>query len=209
MMFISEKKKFSEKIAYLISLLTTPPLLSTLIISYLIIWYPELFYPISRRFALIISIIFLFVIPSFPILVKVYWGDFDFFISDRKKRSVYFRVTSVSYTSGAIISWAFESYILMIYHITFLILIFIISLLNYITKVSLHVSTAMCAITFVSSIIRGINPLLYLIVLLIIWARMRIKAHTFPQIIIGLIVGYFSPELSIHVLDFVEKLLLT
>ncbi len=197
----SEEKKKLDKIAYFVSIVTSPQILTTLIIFYIILAYPSLFYPVPRRYALYIATIFLLIIPGAAVAIKAFWGDIDLFIKNREKRVFYFKVTSISYASGSFISMLMNIKILLMYFLTFLILTFFVFLINFFSKVSLHVSVATSALTFVSEIINISIPVSLLLILVIIWARLRTKAHTPFQVILGLIIGFITPAATITIIN--------
>ncbi|MGQ4832455.1 MAG: phosphatase PAP2 family protein [Candidatus Asgardarchaeia archaeon] len=196
-----ENKNTWDYIAYLISIITSPQILTTLIIYYIILAYPMLFYPIPRRYPLAIATVFLLLIPGIAVAVKAFWGDIDLFIKKRQKRVFYFKVTSISYASGSLVSMLMNLKILLMYFLTFLVLTLLVFLINFFSKVSLHVSVATSALTFISAIINLSIPFALALILLIIWARLRTKAHTMFQIVIGLIIGFITPAITIEVIE--------
>lgn len=76
--------------------------------------------------------------------------------------------------------------------ITFLVMSPLIFVIRSKWKISGHMCT-FTAITTIMSMMNGGFAALYLIIPVISWSRLKLKAHTKAQIIVGALIGFFTP----------------
>ncbi len=76
--------------------------------------------------------------------------------------------------------------------ITFLIMSPLVFVIRSKWKISGHTCT-FTAITTIMSMANGWFAALYLIIPVISWSRLKLKAHTKAQVIVGMLIGFFTP----------------
>ena len=76
--------------------------------------------------------------------------------------------------------------------ITFLVMSPLVFVIRSKWKISGHMCT-FTAITTIMSMVNGWFAALYLIIPVISWSRLKLRAHTRAQIIVGTLIGFFTP----------------
>ncbi len=119
---------------------------------------------------------------------KKFFSNLD--VSNRKERHFLYLVSAILaiiYIGGLI---TFKGPpILFITMIGIVFGIFAGSLINLKLKASVHVAAITALITALSLVYRGYFILLFLIIPVICWSRVKIKRHSVPEVIVGTILG--------------------
>lgn len=119
---------------------------------------------------------------------KKFFTDID--ISERRERPML-------YLTGAILAFIYLIG-LFIFHAPSVLFITIIgimsgiffgSLINLKVKASVHVTAISALITALSLVYQGYYILLFLLIPVVCWARIKVKRHTLTEVIIGAIFG--------------------
>ncbi|MHA1250498.1 MAG: hypothetical protein ACTSRP_10955 [Candidatus Helarchaeota archaeon] len=188
-----------DKIAKWISSLTTSPFQIITFLIFTELNAPLITYPIVNTITNLISCIFFLVIPSIPLIIlnkrsRIINGEIS-----REDRYLIFLVLIPNYICLIfvynIISMLFDvNYRSLISYTSSYICVLLVDFILtciFKFKTSMHVSGAACAITSLSFILGPLFLLLYLFIMVIAWARWRIKGHNIPQLISGWINGIF------------------
>lgn len=119
------------------------------------------------------------------------FSDFD--VSRRKQRQLFFIiiwVASLVYFLSLIFFRA--PFILFVSTFGAIFGISVASLINTKIKMSLHVAT-LTAVLFTIIELYELSPFLFLLIPVVGWARMKIRRHSFAEVIIGFIFGVALP----------------
>ena len=178
-----------KKMASLISAVTASPLFAMLLLILVTYIDKNVFYPLSPIKGIILGTIFLTIIPTAPIVVSTAIGKTDIYITERNKRFWFFAIAISSHIAGAIISLMLGSFFLFGFHLSYFTVTSVITVATLKTKVSVHAAGITGPITFIAFFM-GINfAILYLIVIPVAWARLKLKAHTGKQIVLGIVIS--------------------
>lgn len=145
--------------------------------------------PLPACLAILIGGIFLVILPVAPLTLNVLKGNIDVFISDREKRAKFYSYAILSYFVGAIISHILRVKILAIIHLAYFFVTLSVMIINFKTKISAHASGVAGPVTYIVFFLGLSYVFLYLILIPVVWARIKLKAHTVQQIILGIIVA--------------------
>jgi len=179
----------SKKLASLISAVTASPLFAMLLLILISCIKKDVFYPLSPIKGIILGTIFLTVIPTAPILVSAATGRTDIYITEKNKRFWFFVIAISSHITGAMLSLALGSFFLFGFHLSYFTVTSVITIATFKTKVSVHAAGITGPITFIAFFLGIDFAVLYLIVIPVAWARLKLKAHTMKQIVLGIAIS--------------------
>jgi membrane-associated phospholipid phosphatase len=192
-------EKFLQKFARLISIIFIPPVLTVISFFYLALKFESDSYKSS--FTLIIAILFGFIlqIASFVYLRKKgLLSDID--AKNKNERTLPFFVSLLIYILGFILLLLLKVNIISIaFWFCYISNTFLVILINKYLKISIHamgVSGPLALFTFII----GIEALVLLPILLIVgWSRIKLKCHSFTEVIAGSLVGFISVYIQLCV----------
>uniref|UniRef100_A0A2U9IPL8 Phosphatidic acid phosphatase type 2/haloperoxidase domain-containing protein n=1 Tax=Acidianus sulfidivorans JP7 TaxID=619593 RepID=A0A2U9IPL8_9CREN len=145
-----------------------------------------------RIYDLLIVTFFFSIFPFLiTLILKVTGRISDLFIKERSERFLPILISLIGYVVGIILILPINliSYIAIIYVINTLIIL----LITIKCKISIHVATIMGMVTSIlivfSNSIETIFPILFLPVI-VGWARLNQRAHTFRQVILGGLISF-------------------
>lgn len=154
----------------------------------------------------IYTLVFLFIFVMFVLfgVKKKIFSDID--VSNREQRPLlYFTGAVLSILYLSILFFLNGPLILFITTMGIMIGIVLASLINIKIKASVHVAAISGLISSLSIVYKGYYLLLLLLIPLIGWARVKIKRHTVPEVVIGGILGsllslvmYFTTKFFVH-----------
>ncbi|MDX2128047.1 MAG: hypothetical protein SFU91_03325 [Chloroherpetonaceae bacterium] len=127
----------------------------------------------------------------------------DYDISDRKKRSIPMAIGTVTYLFGAFLLWlSAADPIIVSLMILYGVTTFLILLISLLWKISVHVCSLGGPIASLGYVFG--TPFFGLIILLpvLMWARVVLKAHTPLQTLAGAVLGFFGTYLWLTILGF-------
>ena len=145
--------------------------------------------PLPACLAILIGGVFLAILPVAPLTLNVLKGNIDVFVSDRKRRPKFYSYAILSYLAGALISHILRVKILTIIHLAYFFVTLSVMIINFKTKISAHASGIAGPVTYIVFFLGLSYAFLYLILIPVAWARIKLKAHTIQQIILGTIVA--------------------
>ena len=180
---------FDERVASLISAVTASPLFAMLLLILIACLKHDVFYPLSPLKGIIIGTIFLTIIPTAPILISATIGKTDIYITERNERFWFFIIAISSHITGAAISLRLGSFFLFGFHLSYFTVTSIITIATLKTKVSVHAAGITGPITFIAFFLGLGYTILYLIVIPVAWARLKLRAHTEEQIAWGIAIS--------------------
>ncbi len=137
----------------------------------------------------LIGIVFIVVLPISPVLVAYALGKVDIWVSSREARTPYFVWAILMYALGALIFFYAESIVMYAISLTYVFVTLSVTLINLKWKISIHAAGISGPSTALAYVFGALAlPSLFFIIL-VIWARTKLKAHTLGQSIAGAIVA--------------------
>lgn len=152
-----------------------------------------------------LGFLFIFVIFVLFGVKKKIFSDID--VSKREQRTIlYFAAAALSILYLCILLILHGPLILFITTFGIMLGIIIASIINMKVKASVHVAAISGLITSLSIIYKGYYLLLLFLIPIIGWARVKIKRHTVPEVIIGAILGILLSLVMYFVIKFFIRL---
>ena len=181
-----------ERIAGLVSKVLTPQLISLLVVIIFAFASPTGTGPLLNSLqCFLLGVVFIVVLPISPVIVAYARGKVDIWVSSREARTFYFILAILTYFIGALIFLYGESISMYAISLTYALVTLAVALINLKWKISVHtagVSGPSTALVYVY----GVIALSFVaLIVLVIWSRVKLKAHTTGQSLAGAIVAMF------------------
>jgi len=179
----------SKKIANIISVILSPigiALYSTIIFSFFPTVYPKNY---SFLISVTLGILFLCIFPIIGILYLYLRRRIDLWISDQKTRTPLYITAITAYIIGAIIFYFIDYEVMFVLTMAYVFVTFVVMLANLFTKVSSHTAGVVGPITALTYVYGIVILPLFVLIPFTIWARYKLKAHNFLQLISGAIIA--------------------
>ncbi|MCK5346387.1 MAG: hypothetical protein KAR20_23415, partial [Candidatus Heimdallarchaeota archaeon] len=187
---IQKKISYIDRFALLISYAFNAPLVAIGAIILLYMLSPSLFGTIPGYLVLLHSMIFMLLSPLVAVVIRASQGEVDLFVTQQDKRPKYFVVAISGYLLGTITGfYPLMSLGLVIFNFGYAAVTFSILIINNWEKASVHVAGLTGPVTVFSILLSPVYAFGYLIVALVAWSRLRLKAHTPKQVILGFVAG--------------------
>jgi len=133
------------------------------------------------------GLIFIVVGPILPLSALVLLGKITIDVKDRRDRPLLYFAAILVYSTGAIITWCFMDYGMMVLAIAYAAVTSAIALISLFWKVSAHSAGVAGPITGIIWVFGPVFlPLLFLAGL-VAWARWREGLHNIAQLVVGII----------------------
>lgn len=185
-------KETVYRIADLISKILTPQLISLMVVIIFAFMSPIGTGPLLNPLqCFLLGIAFIVVLPISPVLVAYARGRVDIWVSSRRSRTFFFILAILIYFIGAAIFLCEKSIIMYVISLTYAFVTLAVALINLKWKISVHtagISGPSTALVYVYGLIALFSIAL---IVLVIWSRVKLKAHTTGQAIAGAIVAIF------------------
>ena len=136
-----------------------------------------------------IGIVTLCILPFLPIAYGVRTGKVDLDVSDIKKRVPLYLPGLASYAIGASVFWILGSKVMFVIALAYVCVASSTFMITLVWKISAHtagVAGPITALTFVFG--PWVLPL-HMLSIMMIWARVKLGAHTLNQAVAGLLVA--------------------
>lgn len=135
--------------------------------------------------SIIIGFLFLVIIPMLPVLYFFEQGLIDIDIQERKKRTLFFLTAIVSYVATSFIFYYLNYHHMFSISIAYMFVTSFIMLINLFWKISVH-SAGVAGPTTALVYVFGIELIpIYVFTFIIIYVRLKLKAHNLIQLIAG------------------------
>lgn len=165
--------------------------------SFYSIYLLPIFIDLSDLFSIALSIIFLGIMPIIFIVIQTIRGKIDIFVSRQRDRPKYFVPALIGYLIGYILFSLLDKSMLALYHLSYFTVTFTIFLISFKWKISVHMAGICGPNTFIVLNFGEKYMLLYLLSILVGWARYRLKAHTFLQLFMGGIIAIIVTSFTV------------
>lgn len=147
------------------------------------------------------AIFFLCMTPAIGVLIYTKKGVIDIWVSDRKTRTPFYIIAIIGYIVGLVIFYLINQHEFFVFTLAYLLVTIVLTLLNLKTKMSSHAAGLTGPLTAILYLF-GIHALpLFLFLPLLIWARLKLNAHSRAQLLGGSIIGVivtYSTYLLFH-----------
>ena len=136
-------------------------------------------------------------LPVITVLIDTMRGRTDLYVSRVGERPKYFVAAVIAYLGSSIIM-----YILNYRYLAGLSLAYAVNTTAYLIisltgfKASVHVGGVIGPITYLILTLNPLYSILYVLTPIVAWARLKLKAHTPSQLLIGAIVSVFTAVIS-------------
>lgn len=141
----------------------------------------------SQNFALstLLGILLLSVFPILPIFYFSRKGATDMEVHERKKRTFFFLMAIAGYILSSAVFYFLNYHSMFFISLAYIFVTTAVMLVNIFWKISVHsagVAGPTTALVYVFGL--GFIPL-YILTVLVILVRLKLKAHTLPQLMVG------------------------
>lgn len=137
--------------------------------------------------SILLGTLFLSILPISPVLYYARKGVVDLQVSERRMRPKLFAMAILSYSLGVVVFSLLSAISLMVLSLAYVGVTTSIALTTLFWKISVHSSGIAGPVTALTYVFGWIAAFMYLWLLPIGWARLKLKAHTFPQVLGGAI----------------------
>lgn len=180
----------STKLATFLSYIFSPTSFAFYIITIFLL-FPSVGNEKNVFVNLVLSIIFLCIFPVLTIFYFKHKGTVDIWVSNQKQRTPFYIMAIIGYILATIIFYLRNETALFVLSIAYTGVTVAVTIGNFSTKISSHsagVAGPLTALTFVYGL--SVLPS-FLMLSLVFWSRLKLKAHTFTQLTLGTIIGIF------------------
>ena len=189
---MENEKNTAYRAADSVSKILTPQLISLLVVLIFAFASPTGTGPLlSSLQCFLLGIVFVVVLPISPVVVAYAMGKVDIWVSSRETRTFYFILAILTYFIGAVIFFYEKSISMYAISLTYAFVTLAVALINLKWKISVHtagVSGPSTALVYVYGLVALSSIAL---IVLVIWSRVKLKAHTISQSIAGAMVAMF------------------
>jgi hypothetical protein len=178
-----------KKVATILSYLLSPTAVGFYVILLLLFFSMKSTLSVDVILTLISAIFFLCILPIIGILVYARKGRIDIWVSNRKTRTPFYALAIGSYIFGVCWFYYMNLYELFVLSLTYVFVTTIIAIINLKTKISSHCAGLTGPFTAMIFVFGFIAIPLFCLLPPIIWARLKLNAHTHLQLITGSFIG--------------------
>jgi len=180
---------YNPNTADLISKLISPPIIVTIAIIVFSFWSPIGLGSLSISLSILLGFFFLALLPYLPVIYFSKKMVVDIYVSKRGARTPFFLISMLSYFLATIIFLGTSSKIMFLLALGHVCVTLILVIINLFWKVSTHCAGVAGPITALIYVF-GIEYMpLFLFLVPLSWARMKLKTHTFVQTLVGALIA--------------------
>ena len=179
----------SLKIADAISKIFSPVSIAFYAIIIFLFFPPINSYNLNPYYSIFIGIFFLCIFPALPILYYFKKGEVDLWVSDRKTRTPFYIVAIIGYILSSFIFYLQNNTIMFVFSVSYLAVSIFLIIVNMVTKISTHMAGVAGPLTAITFIYGPIVIPLFVIIPITMWARIKMDAHNYYQLIGGTVLS--------------------
>lgn len=120
----------------------------------------------------------------------------------RQERYLFLLIVFITATISLFLTYQFGTKLLFNLNILLLILLVVLSLITYYWKISLHASLNTVGSILINFLFDWHLWFLYLTIPIIFWARLKLRKHTFSQLLAGIIISALFMFLGLKLLEY-------
>lgn len=139
--------------------------------------------------SIFLGAVFLSILPISPVVYYSHKGAVDLQVSERSMRPRIFAMAILGYSLGVVVFGFLSADSLMVLSLAYVAVTASLMLISFFWKISVHTSGIAGPVTALTYVFGWPAVLMYLWLLPIGWARLKLKAHTLSQVLSGAIVG--------------------
>jgi len=139
--------------------------------------------------SILFGTLFLAILPVAPVLYYARKGEVDIDVSDRRKRPKLFGMAILGYCLGVLAFGLLSATSLMVLSLAYVGVTSSILLVSLSWKISVHTAAIAGPVTGLTYVFGWIAALIYLLLLPVGWARLKLEVHTFSQVSTGTVVA--------------------
>jgi hypothetical protein len=179
----------STQLASVLSLLLSPVGIAFLVILIFTLGIPGTPEHTTMPFSLLLGVLFFCVFPIGAILYSYRKGVVDIWVSDRVTRTPFYIVAILSYIVGALLFHVLHYNMFFLLSLAYGSVTTIMLLVNSVTKVSTHMAGVAGPLTALTFVFGWVTIPLFLLLPLVMWARLNMKAHSYGQLLAGTVIA--------------------
>ena len=143
----------------------------------------------SPGISALLGILILCIGPFVPVAYSVRTRRTDLDISDRNKRASVYVISVIAYAVGVVVFWATDNKIMFVLSVAYFCVGFALMMITFVWKISGH-TAATAGMATALWLVFGVWMLpVSVLVVLTVWARVRLGAHTILQALAGAILS--------------------
>jgi membrane-associated phospholipid phosphatase len=146
---------------------------------------------LTQTMSIILGTLFLSILPIAPVAYYARKGTIDIDISDRTKRPRFFALSLIGYSLGVVTFGLLYSTSMMVLSIAYVFVTLSVAVISFFWKVSVHTTGIAGPVTGLTYVFGWRAVPMYLLLLPVGWARLKLKAHTPMQLVAGIVVAFF------------------
>lgn len=136
-----------------------------------------------------LGILLLSILPILPVLYYARKGVVDIDVSDRRRRPKLFGMAILGYSLGVAVFGILQASSLAVLSAAYVCVTTSVALVSFFWKVSVHTAGIAGPVTGLAYVFGFVGALLYILLLPVGWARLKLKAHSFPQVVSGAVIA--------------------
>jgi membrane-associated phospholipid phosphatase len=144
---------------------------------------------LTQAASILLGTLFLSILPIAPVVYYARRGTIDIDISDRRKRPKFFAMSLVGYSLGAVTFGFLQATSMMVLSIAYVGVTLSVALISFFWKISVHTTGIAGPVTGLVYVFGWKAVPMYLLLLPVGWARLKLKVHTPSQLIAGIFVA--------------------
>jgi len=157
---------------------------------------PTGFGSLSMFQTIIVSLMFLGIIPILPWAYMMRKGMTDFDVTERRMRTPLYMFAALNYAILAVILYFTGAGFMFVVAMSYFLTTALILIINLFWKVSVHTAGISGPITALVYVFGFFLLPLYILTIIVVWIRWKLRAHTQMQLFVGALVGILSAYLS-------------
>ena len=191
---MAEKQDFKERsltvfersAADLVSKVLSAPIIAVIATLFFSFWSPIGLGPLNSLACILIGFVFFAALPVTPVAYFTRKGTTDLYVSKREMRTPFFLVALASYAAASAIFWVAQVKIMFLLSVIYVCVTFAVMVTNLFWKISIHSAAIGGLTTAIVYVFGAIATPLYVLLVPVIWARVKLGAHTYSQALSGM-----------------------
>ena len=175
-------------LADFISKFVSPPTISIVATISFSLWSPIGIGLLCPILSILLGFLLFAFFPFLPVIYFYRKNVVDLYVSKREARTPFFLIAIISYSFAVILFFTTNTKIMLLLALGYTFVTLILLVVNFFWKVSVHCAGVTGPI-FALIFIFGINALpLSLLIVPVMWSRIKLKNHTFTQTLVGTLI---------------------
>lgn len=136
-----------------------------------------------------IGIATMVLLPGIPLVYALWKGIISFNRTEKEKRQVFYAIGLMGYGLASVIFAYYSSTIMLLLALSYFLVTLACALVNFKWKISVHTAGIGGPATSFTYIYGPVGSLSFILVAALIWARVKLEAHTLPQAVAGAVLS--------------------